>query len=175
MYRGVVRPRHANDANPAMSTVPPVLTPKCVESLQVCARKGLYSRLEIADLEELLPFACVFLTRAPASPSSVLTQAPPPLRDDHFSAVACVGVLSYVRRFDVAFSEFARVTRPGGIVVFTHRSALWDDDVDGVRTSAEATRGWKLRYLSEPEEYMPLNPDPKESAKRIRYGVYEAC
>ena len=65
------------------------------------------------------------------------------------------------------------MTRPRGIVVFTHRSALWDDDVDGVRTSAEATRGWKLRYLSEPEEYMPLNPDPKESAKRIRYGVYE--
>ena len=145
------------------------------ESLQVCARKGVYSRLEIANLEEPLPFACVFLTRAPASPSSVLTRAPPPLRDDHFSAVACVGVLSYVRRFDVAFSEFARVTRPRGIVVFTHRSALWDDDVDGVRTSAEATRGWKLRYLSEPEEYMPLNPDPKESAKRIRYGVYEAC
>ena len=66
------------------------------ESLQVCARKGVYSRLEIANLEEPLPFACVFFTRAPASPSSVRVRfsharASIPLFRSHASAAASQG------------------------------------------------------------------------------------
>merc|ERR1712216_931435 len=105
-------------------------------SLGVCAKKGLYEELLVANLEcvdQLLPFP-----------------------QDHFSAVACVGVLSYVHAFNRLFQEWCRVTSPGGIVVFTHRQELWDGDVDGVRRCAEALEreGWAKQYISEPQEYM---------------------
>ena len=122
------------------------------ESLKFCEEKNIYERVVVANLEEPLPFD-----------------------DNSFSGIVCVGVLSYVQRFDLLFPEWCRVTRPGGVVVFTHRSVLWDEDDHGVRSSADATHVWKQKFLSGPEEYMPQNPDPIERAKRIRYGVYEVC
>lgn len=95
-----------------------------------------------------------------------------PFADNSFAGIACVGVLSYVQVFDEVFKEFCRVVAPGGLVVFTHRQPLWDDDVDSVKSSAKLCP-WTNLFESDPEDYMPLNPDPVESAKKIRFHVYQ--
>jgi len=122
------------------------------DSFKVTAQKSIYERLEVANLEETLPF-----------------------EDDAFQAIVCVGVLSYVNAFDGLFAEFCRVTKPGGIVVFTHRMPFWDDDVNNVRTVAEAQQGWTRLFASGPEDYMPNNPDPTENAKKIQYIIHKVC
>jgi hypothetical protein len=46
-----------------------------------------------------------------------------------------------------------------------------------VRSAAQALEEeglWTRRWLSEPAAYMPRNPLPEESAKRIRYAVFES-
>lgn len=122
------------------------------DSLLLCQKKGLHEQLELCELDtEPLPF-----------PS------------DSFSAVTCVGVLSYVKEFEHIFAEWCRTTLPGGLCAFTTRT--WDEDTNGIRTAAdslEKSGRWKRRYISEPSPYMPKNPLPEENSKRIRYVIYE--
>jgi predicted TPR repeat methyltransferase len=122
------------------------------ESLALCKTKGLHEVLELCELDtEPLPFST-----------------------DIFGAVVCVGVLSYVKEFEHIFGEWCRATRPGGLCAFTTRT--WDEDTNGIRTAAErlVSRGkWRQRYMSDPSPYMPNNPLPDESSKRIRYLIYE--
>merc|ERR1740121_223534 len=120
------------------------------ESFKVTGPKQIYERLEVANLEE-----------------------PQPFDDNSFDAVVCVGVLTYVNQFDGLFADWCRVIRPGGIVVFTHRCPMWDDDFNSVRSEAEAQPGWKQRFVSPPEDYMPNNRAGTEREKRIQYVVYE--
>merc|ERR1711974_484557 len=70
-------------------------------SLDTAGTKGLYTKLLRCSLEERLPFP-----------------------DETFGALLCVGVLSYVKNFDVCIGEFLRVCKPGATIVFTHRSDL---------------------------------------------------
>lgn len=121
------------------------------QSLDVCRRKGVFAALHLADLEG--------------------AAGPLPFADDSLAGVACVGVLSYVHRFDRAFSEWCRIVAPGGLVAFTHRDIWWDGNVDGVQDAARACP-WEQCYMSEPEDYLPRNPEAAERAKRIRYFVY---
>ena len=117
-------------------------------SLDLALSKGMYASTHRTNLDEQQPFD-----------------------DASFDAVGCVGVLSYVERFDVLFPELARVLRPKGVFVTTHRDELWDTDDRGVRSVAEALarKGvWSIEMIGEPEPYMPNNPDPVESAKQIR-------
>lgn len=117
-------------------------------SLDLAMAKGLYSSVVYANLDEALPFGT-----------------------ESFDAVGCAGVLSYVERPDVLFPELARVLRPGGVFVTSHRSSFWDEDVRGCRTAAtalDAEGAWSIEAVGEPEPYMPKNPDPKESAKSVR-------
>jgi len=124
-------------------------------SLDIAMAKGFYASVVFANLDEPLPFDGAT-----------------------FDAVACVGVLSYVERFDVLFPELARVLRPGGVFVTTHREVLWDNDERECRSAASAVadRGiWSIERIGEPEAYMPKNPDPDERAKRIRVLGFRKC
>lgn len=116
-------------------------------SLDLCARTRPYTATLVADLER--PLA---------------------LDVDAFDGVLCVGVLSYVADFAGLFSEWCRVCRAGGVVVFTHRTALWDDAANGSRAAADAlvARGaWTRTFEAAGRPYMPNNPDPDERAKTI--------
>lgn len=59
-----------------------------------------------------------------------INSAPLPFMASAFDGVVCVGVLPYVSNHFAAFSEWARVTRQGGHVVFTHRDWLWVSHLD---------------------------------------------
>ena len=136
------------------------------ESLNLLQKKDIYTGLKPANLEQRLPYA-----------------------DEEFQCVTCVGTLSYVHQFEQLYREVRRVTAPGGLFIFSHRTAptgggfdhetaLWDRDADGCRSAAatlEKEGMWQLHHLSLPAPYMPTNPDPDESQKRIRVIAYRMC
>ena len=116
-------------------------------SLEIARTKGVYDRLDPADLNQPLAF-----------------------EDDVVDGVLCVGVLSYVHE-EPLFREWKRVIRPGGVMVFTSR----DDFFEGRRYTdtlarLEAEGGWSTVHISDP---MPYLADHPEFAKDIQviYGV----
>ena len=79
-------------------------------SLERARRSGAYRGVAQVDLEGRLPVA-----------------------DGAVDAVVNVGVLEYLPDPAATLEEFVRVVAPGGVVVVTHRSDLWEaDDLDGV-------------------------------------------
>lgn len=71
-------------------------------SLDIARSFGVYDSLERADLQQ--PLA---------------------LDDRSFDAVVCVGVMTYLPEVEAVWREFARLARPGGLVVVTQRDDLW--------------------------------------------------
>ena len=121
-------------------------------SLGMAEKRKVYTELVLANLEESLPF-----------PSA------------SFDAVGCVGVLSYVERFDSLFPEVSRVLRTGGVFVASHRVQLWDGNRRGCRSAVDALTqqgAWAVQSIGEPVPYMPGNPDPEESAKTVYLLVF---
>jgi SAM-dependent methyltransferase len=85
---------------------------------------------------------------------------PLPFPDGAFGAVLCVGVMSYALRPRVLIEDVLRVIRPGGVFVFTHRTDLWDAADFPTLLRALMTNGLASDVTwSEPEPYMPGNPD----------------
>ena len=105
-------------------------------SLGLAAIKGVYRALVRADL-----------------------QAPLPFHTDTFDAAICVGVLSYISG-DGLLRELCRVTRPGGVVLLSHRT-----DLVAARSFKEVlakltTAGhWSPLFESDPLPYLPGHPD----------------
>jgi predicted TPR repeat methyltransferase len=71
-------------------------------SLEIARQSGAYDSLGHADLQQRLAFD-----------------------DDSVDAVICVGVMTYLPEVEAVWREFARVVRPGGLVVATQREDLW--------------------------------------------------
>jgi predicted TPR repeat methyltransferase len=101
-------------------------------SLDLARQSGAYDLVVRADLQQALAF-----------------------HDDTADATVCVGVMTYLPDVEAVWREFARVTRPGGIVVATQRDDLWHTrdcqavvdrlQADGVLASAEV--GGPAPYL----------------------------
>ena len=73
------------------------------ESLEIARQSGAYSSVEHADLQQRLP-----------------------VQEDSVDVLVCVGVMTYLPEVERVWREFARVTRPGGLIVATQREDLWD-------------------------------------------------
>jgi predicted TPR repeat methyltransferase len=71
-------------------------------SLAIARQCGAYASVAQADLQQRLPFG-----------------------DDSVDALVCVGVMTYLPEVEALWREFARVARPGGLVVATQREDLW--------------------------------------------------
>jgi predicted TPR repeat methyltransferase len=71
-------------------------------SLEIARQGGAYDSVEQANLQQRLPF-----------------------EDDSVDALVCVGVMTYLPEVETVWREFARVARPGGLVVATQREDLW--------------------------------------------------
>lgn len=79
--------------------------------------------------------------------------------DGRFAVTASVGVFSYVRDTAAAIGELLRVVQPGGSVIFTQRTDLWEqrDDAGLLRRLEDA--GTCIAVVSEPKPYLPGHPD----------------
>lgn len=105
-------------------------------SLQIAQSKGLYRSLTRADLLEPLPFS-----------------------SGAFDAAICVGVLSYISG-DELFHELCRVTRAGGVLVFSHRTDLVASRAFGdLLRRLEADGSWSPLAQTGDLPYLPGHPD----------------
>jgi predicted TPR repeat methyltransferase len=105
-------------------------------SLEQAASKGVYRSLVQANLLEPLPFL-----------------------DDAFDAAFCVGVLSYITG-DTLFQELCRIVRPGGILLFSHRTDLIVERSFGeLLARFEAVGRWTSVFRSTHLPYLPGHPD----------------
>jgi predicted TPR repeat methyltransferase len=103
-------------------------------SLAIAEQFGAYDSLEQADLQERLA-----------------------VDDDSVDAVVCVGVMTYLPDVEAVWREFARVARPGGLVVATQREDLWlprqcQAVVDRLRDDGV----WTPLEVTGPAPYLPV-------------------
>ena len=95
-----------------------------------------------------------------------------PFPEASFDALVCIAVLTYAPSIERVFTEFERVTRPGGILVFSHRLDLETDcgfnEALSARLLAEA---WSKIAVTEPMLYYPKKPDYSDVIT-VRYHAY---
>jgi predicted TPR repeat methyltransferase len=102
-------------------------------SLEVARQGGAYDTVERADLQQRLPF-----------------------EDGSVDAVVCVGVMTYLPEVEAVWREFARVVRPGGLVVVTQREDLWDERTcQAVVERLQEEGVWTSLDVSGPAPYLP--------------------
>jgi predicted TPR repeat methyltransferase len=89
-----------------------------------------------------------------------LTRLPTSLPTGHFAGLVCIGVMSYLPDIAATCREFCRVTAPGGAIVLTQRSDLYDERGTQAAFDALAARGlWSQLVVTEPQPYLPGNPE----------------
>ena len=102
-------------------------------SLDIARRSGAYDSVEQADLQQQLP-----------------------LEDDSVDALLCVGVMTYLPEVEAVWREFARVTRPGGLVVTTQREDIWDSRAcQAVVDQLQRDGVWTAVDILGPAPYLP--------------------
>ena len=102
-------------------------------SLEIAQQSGAYESLERADLQQRLAF-----------------------EDDSVDAVVCVGVMTYLPEVEAVWREFARVTRPGGVVVATQREDLWHTrSCQAVVDQLQNDGVWTPLEITGPAGYLP--------------------
>jgi predicted TPR repeat methyltransferase len=103
------------------------------QSLDMARARGGYDSLEVADLQQRLA-----------------------LDEGSVGAVVCVGVMTYLPRVEAVWREFARVARPGGVVVVTQREDLWDTrECQAVVDRMQAEGVWAPLDVTGPAPYLP--------------------
>lgn len=114
-------------------------------SLEIARQLDIYNCLLTHDMQQPLPFA-----------------------EDNFDALICVGVLTYIENSRSLFKEFCRVVRPGGHIVFSHRSDLFDElCFRDIIASLEEENFWTKINISEPQAYLPNNKDFTDKVQAI--------
>ncbi|MEM7799461.1 MAG: class I SAM-dependent methyltransferase [Chloroflexota bacterium] len=109
-------------------------------SVDLAAKRGVYAAVETADLGQPLRF-----------------------ETDAFDGINCVGVLTYVPELQPTLREFVRITKPGGVLVFTQREDLYkkrDTLADIVALEKEGILQSVL--LSDPKPYLPGHAEFKD-------------
>lgn len=102
-------------------------------SLEIARQVGAYDSLETADLQQRLA-----------------------IENDSVDAVVCVGVMTYLPEVEEAWREFARVARPGGLVVVTQREDLWHPrECQGVVDRLQNEGVWTPLEITGPAPYLP--------------------
>jgi predicted TPR repeat methyltransferase len=102
-------------------------------SLDIARGSGAYDSVDVADLQQALP-----------------------LDDASVDAVVCVGVMTYLPKVEAVWREFARVARPGGLVVVTQREDLWDErNCQLVIDRLQSQGVWTPLEITGPAAYLP--------------------
>ncbi|CAA6804364.1 MAG: Methyltransferase type 11 domain protein (Fragment) [uncultured Thiotrichaceae bacterium] len=101
-----------------------------------------------------------------------LSQTPYPFADNHFAAIACVGVFSLIADPAPVLREFCRLVRSQGYLVFTQQEVLFEQ-----YGYAEVLRGFEERgelrceSVSEPVVYLPKREGYAD--RKVIYCIYQ--
>src|SRR3954452_2069892 len=102
-------------------------------SLDLARQSGAYYSVERADLQQRLP-----------------------CEDDSVDALVCVGVMTYLPEVEAVWREFARVARPGGLIVATQREDLWQPrECQPVVDRLQTEGVWTPLEITGPAPYLP--------------------
>lgn len=107
-------------------------------SLESAAGHGVYRVLKQVNMQEL----------------------PLPFEADAYDGLECIGVLTYLPNSAELFREFCRIVRPGGIVVMTQRSDLYEErDFESALASIQTDGLWNVLEITDPQPYLPENAE----------------
>ncbi|WP_440995173.1 class I SAM-dependent DNA methyltransferase [Arhodomonas sp. SL1] len=108
------------------------------ESVELARKREIYDTVEVIDLD----------------------RHPLPVASDLYDATLSIGVLTYIQDLTGLLSEFCRVTRPGGYVLFTHRDDLVAEQDFFTLTEDLVEKGlWEKVEVTDPQPYLPGHPD----------------
>ena len=105
-----------------------------VNSLEIAAKKSVYTLLSKWNFN----------------------QTPYPFPDNTFDGVTCVSALTYCDNKSKVFEEWTRITKPGGLIVVSHR----DDDMLRDRKyfdKMETESKWKKLKHIKGQPFLPEN------------------
>lgn len=106
------------------------------ESLVRARARGVYSGVAAVDLTKPLPFA-----------------------DGRFAAVGSSGVFTYISDVEATLRELVRVTKPGGAIVFSQRTDLWESRNCDTALANLVHDGLCRRESTDPKPYLPGHPE----------------
>lgn len=100
--------------------------------------------------------------------------APLDFDDREFRAVVSVGVFSYLTDSEATIRELIRIVEPGGRVLFTQRTDLWDERGFSALLRRLADAGLCDVNVTEPQPYLPEHPEFGGEIG-IRYATLIRC
>lgn len=87
--------------------------------------------------------------------------------DNRFAAVTSCAVFTYLTDTAATIAELLRVTKPGGLVLFTQRTDIWEErDCDAIIESLVSS-GACTATMSEPQPYLPGHPEYSDKIRII--------
>ncbi len=90
-----------------------------------------------------------------------------------FDLVSMIGAMTYCKNFEKLFSNLSFYLIKNGNFIFSHRIDLWEkQNFDKILESKSDL--FKIKYLSRPIKYLPLNADFKDKIK-IRITILQKC
>lgn len=90
--------------------------------------------------------------------------------DNQFANLICIGTLTYIEDVPEAVREFARITKPDGMVIFTHRTDMIDDEFTGKLEAIKVDKVLEEVLVSDPKPYLPGNKDFSDKIKIVYYA-----
>ena len=114
----------------------------------VAKEKGVYEDVNIVNMHEM-PFR---------------------YEENQFSNLICIGTLTYVKNVPDVVREFSRITKPAGMVIFSHRTDMIDDEFTGQLEAIKADKVLEEVLISDPKPYLPGNKDFSDKIKIVYYA-----
>ena len=105
------------------------------ELLDITNKKSVYSDLLQLDSMNVTPY---------------------PYEDNTFDAITCIGTLTYCKNFPKLFNEWIRISKPGAVIIATHRSDMMKKDKTFFNGFV-ATLKWKKLSHIVGQPYLPNN------------------
>ncbi|MFT6291913.1 MAG: putative TPR repeat methyltransferase [Ilumatobacter sp.] len=119
-------------------------------SLAVAREKNIYTDLHEVDLQKL-----------------PLEQ----FADDSFDAIQCVAAMAFIEA-EPMFREMCRLTRPGGVALYTQRVDLYEArGYESIEQRLASEGLWSPLECSDPQPYLPGHPEYQERIL-VRFHIF---
>ena len=110
------------------------------KSLKITLGKKIYTKLQIKNFEHLHHFKV------------------------KFDLISLIGSMTYCKNFEKLFTNINKNIKKKGFVLFTHRVDVWKQQ-DFISILKKHQKTLKIRKISRPLNYLPLNKDFKNKIK----------
>ena len=110
------------------------------KSLKITLKQKIYAKLQIKNFEQLHHFKV------------------------KFDLISLIGSMTYCKNFENLFANMNKNIKKKGFVLFTHRVDLWKQQ-DFISILKKHQNTLKIREISRPLNYLPLNKDFKNKIK----------